>query len=171
MTWNFLKRWLKHGGIIPDPEPEHDLQRIETTKPTVIPFLTGSPGVSGPPGGSIATIPLPPATFAQVPGSISIAPTPDVMLSIKSPDGVDSIVIEANGRTIMEAWDTKAAMVGRDQEVGNRPIGSLGFARGLAYIMTRGGWVNLGEALEKPLEMTDRRGMIAAQKARNRKEQ
>ena len=83
-------------------------------------------------------------------------------------DGVDSIVIEADGKMIIEAWDTKEAMVGRDGEAGNRPIGSLGFAAGIAYIMTGRGWVNMGEALEKPtLEMTDRRGMIAAQKARN----
>jgi hypothetical protein len=102
---------------------------------------------------------------------VNIAPTPEAMLSIASPDGVDSIVIEANGKTIMEAWDTKEAMVGRDQEAGKRIVGALGFAKGIAYIMTRGGWVNMGEALEKPLEMTDRRGAIRAQKARNRKEQ
>jgi hypothetical protein len=81
------------------------------------------------------------------------------MLSISSSD-LDSIVIEANSNTIMEAWDTKEAMV-------DRPIGSLGFAAGVAYIMTRDGWVNMGEALERPLEMTDRRGAIRAQKARN----
>ncbi len=74
--------------------------------------------------------------------------------------GMDSIVIEVNDTAIMEAWDTQEAMV-------DRPIGALGFAAGIAYIMTKGGWVNVGEALEKPLEMTDRRGMIAAQKARN----
>jgi hypothetical protein len=79
------------------------------------------------------------------------------MLSIKSDDG--SIVIECNDKTIIESWDTKEAMV-------DRPIGSLGFADGIAYIMTRDGWVNMGIALEKPLEMTDRRGAIKAQKAR-----
>ncbi len=80
------------------------------------------------------------------------------LLSLSS-KSLDSIVIEANDRAIMEAWDTKAAMV-------DRRVGSLAFADGLAYIMTRGGWVNLGEAMERPQEMTDRRGLIAAQKAR-----
>ncbi len=48
-----------------DPEL-HGLRRIETTKPEVIPLLTGSPGVSGPPGGSIATIPA--ASMHMPPG-------------------------------------------------------------------------------------------------------
>jgi hypothetical protein len=72
---------------------------------------------------------------------------------------MDSIVIEANNKTIIEAWDSKEAMV-------DRPVGTLGFAAGIAYIMTRDGWVNMGEALERPIEMTNRRGAIRAQKAR-----
>lgn len=156
--WNFLKRFKK----IEDPELREamcGLRRIETTKPEVVPFVSSKKPA--------ATIPLPPGTFAQIPQgrrSAQLPPgtfnqPPDAILSISSPDGVDSIVIEANSRTIMEAWDTKAAMV-------DRPVGSFGFADGLAYIMTRGGWVNLGETLEKPLEMTNRRGAIRAQKAR-----
>lgn len=160
--FGFLKMFKKT-----DPELQEALrrlQRIETTKPEWGPLLTGShtSGSTGPPGGLCS---ISPATMLaqQVPVSISIRPTPEAMLSISSPDGVDSIVLEANGKTIMEAWDTKAAMV-------DRPIGSLGFAKGLAYVMTRGGWVNMGEALDKPLEMTDRRGAIRAQKERKRQQ-
>ena len=104
-----------------------------------------------------------PVTFAiQPPPPTMSASIGDNTVSIHSPSGMDSIVIEANGRTIIEAWDTKEAMV-------DRPVGSFAFADGISYIMTRGGWINLGEALEKPLEMTDRRGAIRAQKARKAK--
>ncbi len=121
----------------------------------------GAPGVrnGGGAGANTQRVTVPPT--GQGPTTVTIAqPAPEALISISAPDQ-DSIVIEVNSQTLVEAWDTKEAMV-------DRPVGALGFAAGIAYIMTRGGWVNMGEALEKPLEMTDRRGMIAAQKARNK---
>ena len=155
--WNFLKRYnLLKTFKKETEEPElHDH-----------PWAMAVPAGSAPIG-ALANMPPGSITTAKpTVGSRSIAPAVDGMLSISSPADVGSLVIEANGKTIMEAWDSKEAMVGRDQEVGNRPIGALGFADGIAYIMTRGGWVNMGEALEKPLEMTNRRGAIKAQKER-----
>ncbi len=139
MTWNFLKRFKKRDGR--QPPCSHALTA---------------------PKGSSKVVPgLPPGTFTQTPGgrrSALLPPKPNTLLTVAS--RMDSIVIEANDTAIMEAWDTQEAMV-------DRPIGALGFAAGIAYIMTKGGWVNIGEALEEPLEMTDRRGAIRAQKARN----
>jgi hypothetical protein len=154
--WNFLKRFKKAEEPELHDHPWGALGMIGATGATgaSATVTVGGPTVSGklPPPQRVTVPPL-----GQGPGTVTIAPTPDAMLSIKSDDG--SIVIECNDKTIIESWDTKEAMV-------DRPIGSLGFADGIAYIMTRDGWVNMGIALEKPLEMTDRRGAIKAQKAR-----
>lgn len=87
-----------------------------------------------------------------------------------------------NGSVVMEAHDDKDPFI----EVFKSPkaipregrIGALLFAKGIAYIRTRGGIVNLGEALEhadpifptseqKMDKQNDRRAAIKAQKAKN----
>lgn len=72
--------------------------------------------------------------------------------------------IDALGHTILEAFPTKEEMPE------TREVGALGFVEGIAYVMTKEGWQNLGIAMSEPelVEMTDRRGAIAAQKAKNR---
>ncbi len=154
--WNFLKRFK---GVEEEPElhdhPWEAAGSFPAGKSIIGALENMPPGIittAKPTTGGIG--------FAR--RRRDAAPTP-VAMSIKSPEGIDSIVIEANSTTIMESWDTKEAMV-------DRPIGALGFAAGIAYIMTRGGWVNMGEALEKPLEMTDRRGAIKAQKAKKKEQ-
>lgn len=103
--------------------------------------MTGTPASAGAAGVTIANPPDPAA------------------MSVVS--GGSSVVIEIDDITIIEAWEDTLAM----PETG--AIGKLGFAGGIAYIMTREGWVNLGEALSHPEPITDRRGAIKAQKARN----
>ena len=92
-----------------------------------------------------------------------------------NPGNEDSIVMEAHGdaNPFIEVFKTPEA-IPRDGQ-----IGALVFAKGIAYIRTRGGIVNLGEALEHadPIFITkeqkmdkdnDRRSAIAAQKAKKK---
>jgi hypothetical protein len=83
----------------------------------------------------------------------------------------DSITMEAYDDTFIETFKSPEAIPREGQ------IGALVFSKGIAYIRTRGGIVNLGEALEHadPIFFTkeqkmdkknDRRAAIAAQKAK-----
>jgi hypothetical protein len=91
-----------------------------------------------------------------------------------NPGDKDSVVMEAHDdeKPFLEVFKTPEA-IPRDG-----PIGALVFAKGIAYIRTRGGIVNLGEALEhadpifftkeqKMDQKNDRRAAIAAQKAKS----
>ncbi len=85
------------------------------------------------------------------------------------PGDTDSITMEAHDDTFLEVFKTPEAIPREGR------IGALVFANGIAYIRTRGGIVNLGEALEHadPIFFTeaqkfdkgnDRRAAIKAQR-------
>ena len=129
--------------------PSHDggMSSQQVTKRMQSSGNMGPTGASGVPG-SMTT-----------PGAVSPnKPPTDKLLTVTTGD---STVIETIDGTIIETWSSREAM----SETGE--VGKLGFAGGIAYIMTKQGWVNLGEALSRPEPITDRRGAIKAQKARN----